>query len=76
MRQAILDASNPPKFWGSVSGVGYYKPDPDIIYDETSKVKGKDFWTELVVKWEDAAKLPSESNVRHCIVRSGKLSMS
>lgn len=71
MKQAILNSSTPPQFWGSISAVGFYKPDVKKVYNEESNIEENDFWTKMVVEWENASKLPNSSPVRHCIIRSG-----
>ena len=71
LRDAIVKAVKPPKFWGAISAVGFYKPDLEKVYDETTVVEKEDFWTKMVVKWEDAGKLPDSVPVRHCTIRSG-----
>ena len=36
LRDAIVDQSEKPSFWGSCSGIGYYPPSDVLEYDENS----------------------------------------
>ncbi|KAK7114925.1 epimerase family protein SDR39U1-like [Littorina saxatilis] len=71
LANAICQATNPPKVLVSMSGVGYYKPDPTAEYDEDSPGGDFDYLSELCTAWEAAAKLPSSVSCRQAIVRSG-----
>lgn len=49
----------------------YYQPSLTEEYDEDSPGGDFDFFSNLVTKWEAAAKLPGEST-RQVVVRSGE----
>lgn len=49
----------------------YYQPSPTAEYDEDSPGGDFDFFSNLVTKWETAARLPGEST-RQVVVRSGE----
>ncbi|KAL8605936.1 hypothetical protein ACOMHN_024760 [Nucella lapillus] len=68
---AISQSTSPPKVFISMSGVGYYKPDPSREYEEGSPGGDFDYLSELCTAWEAAAKLPSSVNVRQVTIRSG-----
>ncbi|XP_077626613.1 epimerase family protein SDR39U1 isoform X3 [Crocuta crocuta] len=70
LAKAIIKASQPPKAWVLVTGVAYYQPSPTAEYDEDSPGGDFDFFSNLVTKWEAAARLPGEST-RQVVVRSG-----
>lgn len=36
LRDAIVEQSEKPSFWGSCSGIGYYPPSDVLEYDENS----------------------------------------
>ncbi|XP_031835284.1 epimerase family protein SDR39U1 isoform X2 [Nomia melanderi] len=55
----------------TISGVAYYKPDNDIEYTEESNCEKYDFLSELCHKWETAAQIPPNSNIRQITIRSG-----
>ncbi|CAL1539997.1 unnamed protein product [Lymnaea stagnalis] len=69
--QAICSSSKPPKAFVSLSGVGYYKPDPNKEYTESDVVEPFDFLSQLTKEWEAAAKLPAQVPTRSVIVRTG-----
>lgn len=71
LNQAICSSSKPPKAFVSLSGVGYYKPDPNKEYTENDVVEPFDFLSHLTKEWEAAAKLPSQVPTRSVIVRTG-----
>lgn len=71
LASAIRKAAKPPKVFISMSGVGYYKPDLSMTYDESSPGGDHDYLSELCTAWEGAAELPSTVNVRQVILRSG-----
>lgn len=50
---------------------GYYQPSLTAEYDEDSPGGDFNFFTNLVTKWEAAAKLPGDST-RQVVVRSGE----
>ncbi|XP_055989735.1 epimerase family protein SDR39U1 [Sorex fumeus] len=67
---AIAKAPQPPKAWVLVTGVAFYKPSLTAEYDEDSPGGDFDFFSNLVTKWEAAARLPGDST-RQVVVRSG-----
>lgn len=67
---AITKAPQPPQAWVLVTGVAYYQPSPTAEYDEDSPGGNFDFFSNLVAKWEAAARLPGDST-RQVVVRSG-----
>ncbi len=63
-----------PKVFVQVTGIGYFPPrDDDLIYNENTKVEDKqrDFFSKLVLDWENAASLKPELGVRNVFVRPG-----
>ncbi|CAK1556240.1 unnamed protein product [Leptosia nina] len=66
---AINKSSGKPKVYVVVTGVGAYEPSETNKYDETSPTTGKDFFSKLLVEWEEAAKV--DPPVRLVIIRSG-----
>ncbi|XP_025298244.1 epimerase family protein SDR39U1 isoform X2 [Canis lupus baileyi] len=70
LARAINKAPQPPQAWVLVTGVAYYQPSLTAEYDEDSPGGDFDFFSNLVTKWEAAAKLPGEST-RQVVVRSG-----
>ncbi|XP_043411868.1 epimerase family protein SDR39U1 isoform X1 [Prionailurus bengalensis] len=70
LAKAITKTPQPPKAWVLVTGVAYYQPSPTAEYDEDSPGGDFDFFSNLVTKWETAARLPGEST-RQVVVRSG-----
>lgn len=71
LADAVRQSNNPPQVFVSMSGVGYYKPDPTAQYDEDSAGGDFDYLSELCTAWEAAANLPPSLNIRQVIVRSG-----
>lgn len=71
LADAVKKMEKPPKVFISMSGVGYYKPDPAAEYTEDSPGGDHDFLAELCTKWENAGNFPPELNVRRVVVRSG-----
>ncbi|XP_074090871.1 epimerase family protein SDR39U1 [Macrotis lagotis] len=67
---AIGQAKDPPKAWVLVTGIAYYQPSLTAEYDEDSPGGDFDFFSNLVSKWESAAKLPGDAT-RQVVVRSG-----
>ncbi|XP_049874010.1 epimerase family protein SDR39U1 [Pectinophora gossypiella] len=74
--QALADAINKhykdkkPVAYVVITGVGAYEPSDDKRYDEASPAAtGTDFFSKLVVEWENAAKV--DPPVRLVIIRSG-----
>ncbi|XP_077796925.1 epimerase family protein SDR39U1 isoform X5 [Macaca mulatta] len=70
LAKAITKAPQPPKAWVLVTGVAYYQPSLTAEYDEDSPGGDFDFFSNLVTKWEAAARLPGDST-RQVVVRSG-----
>ncbi|KAM7321525.1 hypothetical protein ACRRTK_019617 [Alexandromys fortis] len=70
LANAITNATHPPQAWILVTGVAYYQPSLTEVYDEDSPGGDFDFFSNLVTKWEAAARLPGEST-RQVVVRSG-----
>lgn len=66
---ALRKAPNPNRTFISASAVGYYGDRRDEVMDETS-APGSGFLSDLVVKWEDAARA-AEAISRLVIVRFG-----
>ncbi|KAL6076007.1 hypothetical protein STEG23_007614, partial [Scotinomys teguina] len=69
LAEAITKAPHPPQTWILVTGVAYYQPSLTEEYDEDSPGGNFDFFSNLVTKWEAAARLPGEST-RQVVVRS------
>nr|BAE43214.1 unnamed protein product [Mus musculus] len=70
LAKAITETAHPPQAWILVTGVAYYQPSLTKEYDEDSPGGNFDFSSNLVTKWEAAARLPGEST-RQVVVRSG-----
>ncbi|XP_049624167.1 epimerase family protein SDR39U1 [Suncus etruscus] len=70
LTQAITKAQQPPQAWVLVTGVAYYQPSLTAEYDEDSPGGNFDFFSNLVTKWEAAARLPGNAT-RQVVVRSG-----
>lgn len=72
LTKAIIDATDKPKAYVTISGVGVYKPSPFKEYVEDDITEEFDFFSKLGIEWERAAKLPeSLSQCRQVTVRSG-----
>ncbi|XP_011826403.1 PREDICTED: epimerase family protein SDR39U1 isoform X2 [Mandrillus leucophaeus] len=67
-------AAMPPSTWpertSSTLSEAYYQPSRTAEYDEDSPGGDFDFFSNLVTKWEAAARLPGDST-RQVVVRSG-----
>ncbi|XP_045697057.1 epimerase family protein SDR39U1 isoform X1 [Phyllostomus hastatus] len=70
LARAITKAPQRPQAWVLVTGVAYYQPSLTAEYDEDSPGGDFDFFSNLVTKWEAAARLPGDST-RQVVVRSG-----
>uniref|UniRef100_A0A8C5L3Z3 Short chain dehydrogenase/reductase family 39U, member 1 n=1 Tax=Jaculus jaculus TaxID=51337 RepID=A0A8C5L3Z3_JACJA len=70
LAQAITKATQSPQAWIIVTGVAYYRPSLTAEYDEDSPGGDFDFFSNLVTKWEAAARIPGDST-RQVVVRSG-----
>ncbi|XP_069342440.1 epimerase family protein SDR39U1 isoform X3 [Eulemur rufifrons] len=68
LAKAITKAPQPPQAWILVTA--YYQPSLTAEYDEDSPGGDFDFFSNLVTKWEAAARLPGDST-RQVVVRSG-----
>ncbi|GIY00124.1 hypothetical protein CDAR_501551 [Caerostris darwini] len=72
LAEEIQKMTNPPKVFGVISGVGYYKASETENYTEDSPGGGNhDFFTKLTTEWEAASTMPVDSKIRRFIVRSG-----
>lgn len=71
LADAVTKLEKPPETFITISGVGYYKPDPVAEYTEESPGGDFDFLSRLCTKWEAAAQLPPSVNCRTVIIRSG-----
>nr|KAF6502477.1 short chain dehydrogenase/reductase family 39U member 1 [Molossus molossus] len=69
LARAISKAPQPLGAWVLVTGVAYYQPSLTAEYDEDSPGGDFDFFSNLVTKWEAAARLPGDST-RQVVVRS------
>lgn len=54
---AINKSNDKPKVYVVVTGVGAYEPSETKKYDEFSPTTGKDFFSKLLVEWEEASKV-------------------
>ncbi|XP_066138295.1 epimerase family protein SDR39U1 isoform X1 [Euwallacea fornicatus] len=70
LAKAIDKAVVKPKAFVSMSGVGIYKPNPKVEYNECSKVEAFDFFSKLVLEWEKATILESAELKKQCRVVS------
>ncbi|XP_017885628.1 epimerase family protein SDR39U1 [Ceratina calcarata] len=68
LAKAIINTK--AKAFVTISGVAYYKPN-DTEYTEESKCEKYDFLSELCHRWEAAAQLPKDSDIRQTTIRSG-----
>lgn len=71
LARAITKAPQRPQAWILVTGVAYYRPSLTAEYDEDSPGGDFDFFSNLVTKWEAAARLPGDAT-RQVVVRSGE----
>lgn len=60
-----------PEQTSAVLSAAYYQPSLTAEYDEDSPGGDFDFFSNLVTKWEAAARLPGDST-RQVVVRSGE----
>jgi len=68
------DEEKRPKVFVQITGIGYFPPrDDGLIYNEDSIVEEsqRDFFSKLVVDWENAAKLSPDLGVRNVFIRPG-----
>ena len=52
---------------------GFYPPDPSSHYTEESEGGRGDYLAELCRRWEEAAQLGCDADVRHAVVRIGNV---
>lgn len=57
LAKVINKAQVKPKVYVVVTGVGAYEPSETRRYDESSSTTGSDFFSKLVVEWENAAQV-------------------
>lgn len=75
--EAIHKATNKPKSFVTVSGVGFYRPDQKIDYDEEwTQPKNEhdlDYLMKLARDWEKSSELDEEKapSTRRVVIRSG-----
>lgn len=61
-----------PDVFISMSGVGFYPPDPNKEYNEASEGGNADFLSRLARDWEKASEpIENELNVRRVVLRAG-----
>lgn len=70
LSQAIASRPTPPSVYINASAIGFYGDTADIPVDEQS-IAGRNFLSEIVTKWEAAAKAIEDSSVRTVFIRSG-----
>ena len=60
-----------PEVFVQITGVGYFPPSNDIVYNENTAVEDskRDYFSRLVQDWESAATLSPSSGVRNVFVR-------
>lgn len=68
--RAISRLTNKPRVLISASGVGYYGPSQELLFDETNG-PGSDFLADLCVAWEQAALAARSAGVRVVCMRTG-----
>ncbi|CAH8679863.1 unnamed protein product [Schistosoma rodhaini] len=66
-----LSKSAPIKAFINASAVGFYPPDLQTTYDESTPPRDCNFITNLVNQWEDAAQIPSRPDIRQIQLRTG-----
>ncbi|ESO87842.1 hypothetical protein LOTGIDRAFT_219736 [Lottia gigantea] len=71
LADAIVKAEKKPQVFVTMSGVAYYPPDENKVYDEDNKCEEYDFLSKLTKDWEAASNLPDSVSVRQVTVRSG-----
>jgi uncharacterized protein (TIGR01777 family) len=70
MAQAIMASDNPPSVFLSGSAIGYYGDrGDDLLYEDAEP--GDDFLADVVVKWEAAADMVTDPEVRVAKIRTG-----
>lgn len=71
LAEAIKVSNIKPKVFVTASGVGFYPPNQDEVYDEDGPGGDFDFLSHLCYDWENAANLPSHLDVRTVKIRIG-----
>lgn len=71
LAEEITKMSQPPKVFGTISGVGFYQPSETTTNTEESHGGDHDYFSRLCSSWEEASELPDNLNVRQFIIRSG-----
>lgn len=66
--EAIVNAKNKPKVFINVSGISLYRPSDDKVYTENDKGENYDFMSNLCLKWEEVAKLPSTETATRQVI--------
>ncbi|MGB3667766.1 MAG: TIGR01777 family oxidoreductase [Bermanella sp.] len=70
LSETIAKRSQVPEVFINASAIGFYGDTADTPVDETS-IAGDNFLSEIVTKWEAAAKAIEDSTVRTAYIRSG-----
>lgn len=71
LAQAIESAKVKPKVFVTTSGVGFYPPGKEEVFDENGPGGDFDFLSKLCADWEAAANLSPDSGVRTVKIRTG-----
>lgn len=71
LAQAIEVAKVKPKVFITSSGVGFYPPNQNEVFDEDAPGGDFDFLSRLCTDWEEAANLSPSVNVRTVKMRTG-----
>ncbi|XP_031345027.1 epimerase family protein SDR39U1 isoform X3 [Photinus pyralis] len=72
LSKAIVDATDKPKSFVAISGVGIYEPGTSKEYVEDDVTSEFDYFSKLGIEWEKAAKLPEYITLcRQITIRSG-----
>lgn len=71
LAKAIVNAKKTPSAFVLLTGVGAYKPSCTEEYDESTQLIPFDFFSELCMEWEKAARLPASLPCRQVSIRSG-----
>ena len=70
LAQSLIQLTNPPRVFISVSAIGYYGNRGTELLDESSRA-GSGFLPDLCREWEAAALLAAEKNIRVVLPRLG-----
>lgn len=71
LADAIVNSTNKPNVFATISGVAIYMPLKNQGYRETDTSAPYDYLSDLTHDWEIAAKLPDSVKTRQVVVRSG-----